>query len=127
MKLFKTIFKIIIGVAIIYILIITFFVLKPDINDYLNKTEFNSAEWINWKETESSFGVRWNMVYNLTEKHKLKGKTKDEIKILLGKPTNESKNEMSYYLGMTGHSINTGSLTFKFEKERVVEIKIWQG
>ena len=55
-------FKILIGVGIIYILIITFFVLKPDINDYLNKTEFNSAEWISWKETESSFGVRWNMV-----------------------------------------------------------------
>ena len=100
-------FKILIGVGIIYILIITFFVLKPDINDYLNKTEFNSAEWISWKETESSFGVRWNMVYNLTENHKLKGKTKDEIKILLGKPTNESKKEISYYLGMTGHSINT--------------------
>ncbi|WP_299060486.1 hypothetical protein [uncultured Polaribacter sp.] len=101
--------------------------LKPDINDYLNKTEFNSAEWISWKETESSFGVRWNMVYNLTENHKLKGKTRDEIKILLGRPTNESKKEMSYYLGMTGHIINTGSLTLKFEKERVVEIKIWQG
>ncbi|WP_420552249.1 hypothetical protein [Tenacibaculum aiptasiae] len=127
MKTLKNIVKIVFGIGIIYILTVTFFVLKPNINDYLNRTEFNSTKWRNWKETESSFGVRWNMIHDLTENKNLQGKSKIEIKTLLGNPSNESETEFIYYLGLTGHGINTGSLILKFEKEKVVEIKTWQG
>jgi hypothetical protein len=127
MKILKTIFKILLGTGIIYLLFIAFFVFKPDINDYLNRTEFNITEWINWEDTEATFGLRWNMTHDLTKNYNLKGKTKEEIKKLLGEPSSESLNEMSYYLGLTGHGINTGSLTLKFDKERVINIKIWQG
>ena len=127
MKLFKSIIKILIGVGIIYVLAVTFFVLKPDINDYLNRTKFESTEWIKWEETESSFGIRWNMTNDLTKHYNLEGKTKEEIKKILGIPSSESKNEISYYLGLTGHGINTGFLSLKFEKERVIKFRIGQG
>jgi hypothetical protein len=127
MKLFKSIIKILIGAGIIYVLAVTFFVLKPDINDYLNRTKFESTEWIKWEETESSFGIRWNMTNDLTKDYNLEGKTKEEIKKILGIPSNESKNEISYYLGLTGHGINTAFLSIKFEKERVIKFIIGQG
>lgn len=127
MKILKNIFKIIFGIGIVYVLVMTFFVLKPDIDDYLNRTSFNSSEWIDWKETESSYGLRWNMRHDLTENYNLKGKTKQDIKSLLGDPSNESEKEFGYYLGLTGHGINTGSLLFKFKNGRVIEYKIWQG
>jgi hypothetical protein len=127
MKVVKTIFRVLIGIGIIYFISVMLFVLKPDINDFLNRTDFVSNEWINWEETQSSFGVRWNMTYDLSNNYELKGKTKKEIEAILGKPSSESKNEMSYYLGLTGHGINTGSLTFEFKKGRVVKFRIWQG
>jgi len=127
MKIIKLIFKVLIGIGIIYLTSVIFYVLKPEINDFFNRTDFVSNEWINWEDTESTYGLRWNMTHDLTNNYNLKGKTKEEIKTLLGEPSNESKNEMSYYLGLTGNGINTGSLTLKFEKERVIKIKIWQG
>lgn len=127
MKILKTILKIILGIGILYILVVVSFVFKPDINDYFNRTKFNSTEWINWEDTESTFGLRWNMTHDLIKNYNLKGKTKEEIKALLGNPSSEYKNEMSYFLGLTGHGINTGSLTLKFENEKVIEVKIWQG
>lgn len=127
MKILKYIFKILIGIGIIYFVSIMLFVLKPEINDFFNRTDFVSSEWINWEETESTFGVRWNMTHDLTKNFELKGKTKKEIQDLLGRPSSESKNEMTYYLGLTGHGINTGSLTFEFNHGRVTKFRIWQG
>jgi hypothetical protein len=127
MKVVKTIFRVLIGIGIIYFISVMVFVLKPDINDFLNRTDFVSNEWINWEETESSFGVRWNMTHDLSNNYELKGKTKKEIEEILGKPSSESKNEIRYYLGLTGHGINTGSLTFEFKNGRVIKFGIWQG
>jgi|TARA_B110000503_G_scaffold139028_1_gene226454 hypothetical protein len=127
MKVVKTIFRVLIGIGIIYFISIMVFVLKPDISDFLNRTDFVSNEWIKWEETESSFGVRWYMTHDLSHNYVLKGKTKKEIEEILGKPSSESKNEIRYYLGLTGHGINTGSLTFEFKNGRVIKFGIWQG
>ena len=127
MKIIKLIFKVFIGIGIIYLMFVIFIVLKPDINDFFNRTDFVSNEWINWEDTESTYGLRWNMTHDLTNNYNLEGKTKKEIKTLLGNPSSESKTHLSYYLGLTGHGINTGSLTFTFENGKVIKFKIWQG
>ena len=127
MKIIKLIFKVLIGIGIIYLTSVIFYVLKPEINDFFNRTDFVSNEWINWEDTESTYGLRWNMTHDLTNNYNLEGKTKKEIKTLLGEASSESNNEMSYYLGLTGHGINTGSLTFTFENDKVIKFKIWQG
>lgn len=53
---------------------------------------------------------------------------KVEIEKLLGKPDSETNSEYSYYLGMTGTGINTGSLTITFNENEIVEkINVHQG
>ncbi|SFS91306.1 hypothetical protein SAMN04487906_2056 [Zhouia amylolytica] len=127
MKVIRLIFKLLIGAGIIYVISVMVLALKPGINDFFNRTEFVSREWINWEDTESSFGVRWNMTHDLIQNYDLIGKTRKEIEQLLGKPTRETKYEMRYYLGLTGHGINTGALTFEFKNDRVTKFEIWQG
>tara|TARA_R110000751_G_scaffold307580_1_gene429605 strand:- start:237 stop:596 length:360 start_codon:yes stop_codon:yes gene_type:complete len=93
-----------------------------------NSIEFNSEKWKSWTESEAELSTRWNMISSLREKHELKGKTKTEIIILLGKPQNKTNNEFYYYLGMSGFGINTGTLYLKFNEEnKVVKINIWDG
>lgn len=95
--------------------------------DYLDRTDFDSSTWSEWEDTESTYGVRWNMVYDLTNNYDLIGKTRSEIMQLLGPPCEWDKNEMRYYLGLTGHGINTGSLSLKLKNDKVIDIHIWQG
>jgi hypothetical protein len=123
----KRIIVLLISTIVIYILSITFFVLSPDIDDFFNRTDFDSEVWVNWVETESNLKDRWNMIHDLTEKYKLKGMQKEEIKKLLGTPSSEYENEISYYLGMTGHGINTGSLNLKFKNGIVIDYNVHQG
>ena len=123
----KRIFLLGIGVIVIYVLSITLFVMSPTISDFIDRTKFDSDEWIKWEDTESTQKVRWNMIHDLTTNYDLNGKTKSEIKNLLGSPSSESENEFRYYLGLTGHGINTGSLTFKFENGKVISHNVWQG
>ncbi|GAA4281079.1 hypothetical protein GCM10022260_15000 [Gaetbulibacter aestuarii] len=67
------------------------------------------------------------MTHDLTSNYNLKVKTKAQIQQLLGKPSSQSINEMRYYLGLTGHGINTGSLIFEFKNGLVTKFEIWQG
>ena len=102
-------------------------VLRPHISDYFDRTDFESSTWIKWEETEATQKLRWNMIDDLTNNYKLIGKTKEEIKALLGEPESEYVDEISYYLGLTGHGINTGSLSFSFENGIVISYHVWQG
>ena len=53
---------------------------------------------------------------------------KTEIEKLLGKPDSETNSDFSYYLGMTGKGINTGSLKITFNENEIVEnINVHQG
>tara|TARA_R110002020_G_scaffold47905_5_gene136858 strand:- start:30 stop:233 length:204 start_codon:yes stop_codon:yes gene_type:complete len=67
------------------------------------------------------------MTHDLTNNYNLIGKKVSDLKKILGKPSTENNNEIGYYLGMTGHGINTGSLTFKIVDGVVVGYKIRQG
>ena len=127
MKILKTVILTISILGIGYFLYIAGLVLSPDIHNYFNRIPFNSEEWKNWEESEKEPSLRWNMVKDLTSEYKLKGKTKSEIIDLLGKPESETKKEMSYYLGMSGHMIDTGSLILTIENNRVSKIRIWHG
>lgn len=119
---------IVIGTSIVvYVLSITFIVLSPTLSDYFNRTDFDSQTWIEWKETESTLKVRWNMTHDLTNNYNLVGKNVSDLKKLLGIPSVENNNEIVYYLGMTGNGINTGALTFKILDGVVIGYKIWQG
>jgi len=68
------------------------------------------------------------MMNDLRKNHELVGMKKAEIENLLGKPDSETNSEYSYYLGMTGTGINTGSLTITFNESGTVEkINVHQG
>lgn len=68
------------------------------------------------------------MMNDLRKNHELVGMKKAEIEKLLGKPDSETNSEFSYYLGMTGKGINTGSLIITFNENEIVEkINVHQG
>lgn len=63
--------------------------------------------------------LRWDMVYNLQDKHELDGMTEQEIIELLGEPGSKSIVEWTYHLGMARHGIDTGTLSLIFENGKV--------
>lgn len=91
------------------------------------KKEFNSDEWKNWTETETTLDTKWLMHKDLLKKYKLKGVSRDSILNLLGKPNSESNNVYRYFLGPTGRGINTGTMTIMFENDSVVNIEVTDG
>jgi len=111
----------------LYISFVAFMVLRPDILDYFDRSEFERSAWIKWEDNEFTQKLRWNMIDDLTKNYELIGKTKEEIIKLLGEPESEYDNEISYYLGLTGHGINTGSLLFSFENGIVISYRVRQG
>ena len=111
----------------LYLGFISLLAFSPDISNYANAREFNSEEWKNWKESEMEVSLRWDMVESLTSEHKLVGMNVKQVKELLGKPDTESKTSLYYYLGMSGHGIDTGSLTLTILDGVVKEYKVWHG
>lgn len=126
-KIFKYLLLIVSASVVLYVLVIAIWSFSPEINHVLNREKFHSEQWINWTESEMQPALRWNMVKNLIKTEKLKGKTVEEIKELLGEPESESKISLSYYLGMTGRGINTGHLRFEIKDGVVVNYSVWQG
>lgn len=106
---------------LLYILLVIGFVSIPDINDFLTRQDFNSEQWKTWEETEENCCLRWQMVHDLTEKHNLVGMKRSELIELLGEPDSEIGNDLYYYLGMTGHGIDPGSLILYLNNSSVVE------
>ncbi|WP_340203756.1 hypothetical protein [Ascidiimonas sp. W6] len=93
----------------------------------VEQKDFNSSEWKNWEETESTPNTRWLMHRDLLSKYELEGANKDYILNLLGKPDSETDNEYYYQLGTTGRGINTGTLMIKFANGSVVDIEVTNG
>ncbi len=91
------------------------------------KKDFNSDEWKNWTESESTMQTRWLMHKDLSESYELKGVGRDSILNLLGKPNFESNREYRYSLGATGRGINIGTMTITFENDVVTDIKVTDG
>ena len=110
-----------------FIILLASFLLLPEIGNYFNRIEFDSDKWKNWEETEETISMRWNMTHDLKNKYELIGMTKDDIISILGKPDYEGKNEISYFLGMSGYGIDTGSLTFKIKEGEIISYNIWHG
>lgn len=127
MRILKLVLGFIAVLIICYLGIIAFIVISGDIDNYMNRTDFNSESWKNWKETEMTACLRWDMTHSLTSNYELIGMTTQQIIELLGTPSNQSDSNMSYYLGMARHGIDTGSLILELEKGVVVEYRIWHG
>lgn len=103
------------------------FVFSPDISNYTHRTKFDRETWINWEETDSTACVRWDMVHGLINKYDLKGKTEKDVLNLLGEPESKNISQYRYYLGMSRHGIDTGSLILTFKNGIIVDIEIWHG
>lgn len=90
---------------------------------------FNSELWKTANlNSEENMSLRWDMMNDLRNKHKLLGLTKDEIIKLLGTPEDSTKSEFRYYLGYSKTGINTGTLIITFnDKNVVLKLRVWQG
>lgn len=112
------------GILILGIIFLISFLLKGKITH----EKFDSERWKNWTESETEWSLRWDMMNSLRNNFELKGMTKNEILELLGEPSETStENKFRYYLGYSKRGINTGSLTIRFENNKVVDYKVWQG
>ena len=91
--------------------------------------KFNSELWKTANlNAEENMTLRWDMMNDLRNKHKLVGMTKSEIIGLLGDPSDTASSEFRYYLGYSKTGINTGTLIVTFnDKNIVAEIRVWQG
>ncbi|MEO9870094.1 hypothetical protein [Ekhidna sp.] len=127
MKWLKGIVVFIVAVIALYFGYTSLIVFDGDIENYKNRIEFDSEKWKNWKETESTMSLRWDMRHSLLDKHELVGRSVSEVIKLLGKPSRESSSELSYYLGMARSGIDTGSLNFTVKDGIVTGYRIWQG
>lgn len=95
----------------------------------ISHVKFDAIKWKNSDlNTEENWDLRWKMMNDLRKNHELVGMQKTEIEKLLGKPDSETNSAFSYYLGMTGVGINTGTLTITFNENEIVEsIQVSQG
>lgn len=87
---------------------------------------FDSEEWKNWKENESNMHMRWDMTDDLIQNYNLVGKTHQEIKELLGKPSSgvsNSKDDYLYDLGPCRSGIDYGTLYLEFKNDKVDLVK----
>lgn len=111
----------------LYLLFVFIIVSKPYIENYSNRTKFESEKWKTWKESEDEMSFRWNMVKDLEDNYSLKGMKGKEIVELLGEPEMKSDTEWAYYLGMAGHGIDTVTLSLTFENGKVKTYRIFRG
>ena len=88
------------------------------------KVDFDSEEWKNWVETETTMSLRWDMRKDLVKKHKLVGLPVHEIIDLLGEPEQKYGNKYQYNLGAARHGIDYGTLTIEFKDDKVIDFKI---
>lgn len=89
--------------------------------------DFNSTEWKNWVESESTPNTRWLMHKDLLDNYNLKTYSKEQVLDLLGKPNNETNDKYYYLLGTTERGINTGTMTITFINGSVVGVKVTDG
>jgi len=127
MKALKYLFMTLAALAICYLGFVMFMVFEPNILNFKNRVEFDSKVWKDWKETEMTATLRWDMTHSLTKKHELVGMTIEDVLELLGPPTWQTKSQMRYYLGMARHGIDTGSLILDRQNGVIVNFKVRHG
>ncbi len=104
-----------------------YFIFSPEISNFFNRTDFDRKTWINWEETETTACLRWDMTHDLLKKYDLLTMSESELVELLGDPDSKNKTTYRYYLGMSRHGIDTGSLIITIKDEKVIEYDIWHG
>lgn len=124
---FKIVINIFTILGLLFISYILYYTFLPEITNYKSRIEFEQERWKNWEETESTACLRWDMTDDLIDKHQIVGKSVKEIIELLGEPNYINKNGLRYYLGMSRHGIDTGSLQMTIENDIVIDYKIWHG
>lgn len=97
---------------------ILFFVFASD------GSSFDSEKWKTWEGDKSSTSLRWDMKDDLVVKHKLVGMTKEEVIKLLGEPDFFTTFSIEYFLGMSGHGMETGILTLLMKNGKVASLQI---
>lgn len=127
MRLLKTIGLTVGIVTGLYCLFVLFLVLRPDVDNYFSRTDFDSVKWKEWAESETEMTLRWDMMDDLEQDYKLKGMTEQQIIELLGEPDTKSRNEWTYNLGMARRWIDTGTLSLIFENGRVKNYEVRTG
>ncbi len=127
MRIFKILASLIVAAVISYFGYVAYFVFSPDIENYSKRIEFDSELWKNWEETEAIASLRWDMTHSLTTNHELIGMSTEKVIELLGKPSSQSNSNIRYYLGMSRHGIDTGSLILELDGYTVKNYKIWHG
>jgi len=112
-----------------YVLFVISMVFSPYFYNFCKRTEFDQELWKEWKETDTDMSLRWDMVHDMTSEYKLISMTKEDITALLGPPDNMqlSSDTFHYYLGMSRHGIDTGSLIIKFNVNKVISYRIRHG
>jgi hypothetical protein len=103
---------------------ISFLLLLTNCNEGI---KFDSELWKSWSESENNPDLRWRMHKDLLKSYELKTYDRNKIIDLLGNPDHETVNEYYYNLGYSGHGINIGLMIIIFEKNKVREIKIFDG
>lgn len=111
------------GILTIGALFLIGFVLKGKITH----EKFDSDKWKNWRQSETEWTLRWDMMNSLRNNYELKGMSKKQILELLGEPESKTDSEFGYFLGYSKHGINTGQLTIKFENNEVIDYSVWDG
>jgi hypothetical protein len=123
----KIIISIVVILGLLFISFPFYYAFSPDITNYFSRVEFDQEKWKDWQETETTACLRWDMTHDLIKRHKLIGLTSNEIIALLGEPDSKNKIELRYYLGMSRHGIDTGSLILTIENDKVIDCEIWHG
>jgi len=115
------------GLLVVFLLLIAFIRLGPQIEHHFSSIPFDSESW---KRAEDSHDpVRQLMVDDLLAEHELLGRSRAEIDGLLGTPPKTpffSNYQYVYWLGPERSFIPIDSewLCIRFENDRVVEVKI---
>ena len=101
------------------------FFLAYQIKGNIPHEDFDPEKWKNWKESETNWSLRWDMMNSLRNNHQLEGKSKEDIIEMLGEPDSKKEGEFTYFLGMAGHGIDVGNLILKFGKNgKVVQVTV---
>lgn len=79
--------------------------------------KFDSKEW---KETESTLSLRYDMIKDLKNHYNLIGQSKEQIVELLGEPDTAFNHCYYYNLGYSRHGIDTGTLIIVFNNNNTV-------
>jgi predicted XRE-type DNA-binding protein len=110
---------------IVLILILSAVLIRGKIPHETFKSEIWKTANLN---SEENMSLRWDMMNDLRNKHKLVGMTKNEIIKLLGVPEDTASSEFRYYLGYSKTGINTGTLIITFNDKNIVsKLRVWQG